>query len=212
MTMKDETKAAENCRRRHTNLNMAWIDYKKAYDMVSHSWILESVTLAGIAENIKRLLKNCMDNWKTELNAYETMLGEVNIRQGIFQGDSLSPLLFVIAIIPLTRTLRQCDVGYQLGDGHSNCKINHLLFMDDLKLYGRNDRETESLVHTVRIFSEDIAIQFRIEKCATIKLQRGKVKHTEGIVLPNAQVIREVKEDGYTLQVSRCVRNRPDQT
>ena len=84
MTMKDETKAAENCRRRHTNLNMAWIDYKKAYDMVSHSWILESVTLAGIAENIKRLLKNCMDNWKTELNAYETMLGEVNIRQGIF--------------------------------------------------------------------------------------------------------------------------------
>jgi len=33
-------------------------------------------------------------------------------------------------------------------------------------------------------------------KCATIKLQRDKVKHTEGIVLPNAQVIREVKEDG----------------
>ena len=128
-----QRKGAENCRRRHTNLNMAWIDYKKTYDMVSHSWILESVTLAGIAENIKRLLKNCMGNWKTELNAYETMLGEVNIRRGIFLGDSLSPLLFVIAIIPLTRMLRQCDTGYQLGDGHS--KINHLLFMDDLKLY-----------------------------------------------------------------------------
>jgi len=65
------------------------------------------------------------------------MLGEVNIRRGILQGDLLSPLLFVIAIIPLTQMLRQCDTGYQLGDGHS--KINHLLFMDDLKLYGRND-------------------------------------------------------------------------
>jgi len=50
----------------------------------------------------------------------------------------------------------------------------------------------------VRIFSEDIGMQFGIEKCATIKLQHGKVKHTEGIVLPNAQVIREVKKDGYT--------------
>ena len=40
-------------------------------------------------------------------------------------------------------------------------------------------------------------IQYGIEKCATIKLQRGKVKHTEGIVLPTAQVTREVKEDGY---------------
>jgi len=49
----------------------------------------------------------------------------------------------------------------------------------------------------VQIFSEDIGMQFGIEKCATVKLQLGKIKHTKGIVLPNAQVIREVKEDGY---------------
>jgi len=61
----------------------------------------------------------------------------------------LSPLLFVIAIISLTRILRHCDTGYQLGDSQS--KINHLLFMVDLKLYRRNDCEIESLVHTVRI-------------------------------------------------------------
>jgi len=77
--------------------------------MVPHLWILESVTLAGIAENIKRLLKNSMGNWKTELNACGTSLDEVNIWQGIFQGDSLSPLLFIIAIIPLTHVLRHCD-------------------------------------------------------------------------------------------------------
>ena len=37
-------------------------------------------------------------------------------------------------------------------------KINHLLFIDDLKLYGKNDRETESLLHTVRVFSKDIGM------------------------------------------------------
>jgi len=108
---------------------------------------------------------------------------------------SYSALLVVIAIILLTCMLRPCDIDYQLKDGHS--KINQLLFMDDFKLYRRNDREIKSLVHTVQIFSEDIGMQFGIKKCATIKLQRGTVKHTEGIVLPNAQVIREVKEDGY---------------
>ena len=30
----------KDCRNRKTNLAMAWIDYKKAYDMVSHSWIM----------------------------------------------------------------------------------------------------------------------------------------------------------------------------
>jgi len=49
----------------------------------------------------------------------------------------------------------------------------------------------------VQIFSEDIRMQFGNEKCATIKQQRGEVKHTEGILLPNAQVIHVVKEDGY---------------
>ena len=29
-----------DCRKRHTNLGMAWINYKKFYDMVPHSWIL----------------------------------------------------------------------------------------------------------------------------------------------------------------------------
>jgi len=69
--------------------------------------------------------------------------------------------------------------------------------MNDFKLYGRNDRKIELQVHTVRISSVDIRMQYRMEKCAIIKLQHGKVKHTEGIVLLIAQVIREVKEDGY---------------
>ena len=34
-----------DCRKRHTNLGMVGIDYTKAYDMVPHSWILESLAL-----------------------------------------------------------------------------------------------------------------------------------------------------------------------
>ena len=38
---------------RNKNLAMASIDSKKAYDMVPHSWIIESLDLFGVAENIK---------------------------------------------------------------------------------------------------------------------------------------------------------------
>ena len=31
---------------------MSWIDYKKAYDMAPHSWIIGSLDLFGVAENI----------------------------------------------------------------------------------------------------------------------------------------------------------------
>ena len=44
----------KNCRRRLTNLSMAWIDYNKAYDMVPHSWILKCREMVGAAKNIIR--------------------------------------------------------------------------------------------------------------------------------------------------------------
>ena len=47
---------------RKKNLAMAWIDYKKAYDMVPHSWIKECLDLFGVAENVKTVLVNSMEN------------------------------------------------------------------------------------------------------------------------------------------------------
>ena len=49
---------------RNKNLAMAWIDYKKAYDVAPHSWIIECLDLFGEAENIKSLLVNSMEKWR----------------------------------------------------------------------------------------------------------------------------------------------------
>ena len=81
---------------------MAWIDYKKDFDMVPHSWIIECLDLFGVAENIKSLLVNSMEKWKVTLCSGNSELGEVEIKRGILQGDSLSPLVFVLALIPLS--------------------------------------------------------------------------------------------------------------
>ena len=48
---------------------MAWIGYKKAYDMVAHSWISECLKMFGIANNVQDFLNNSMKSWKVELNA-----------------------------------------------------------------------------------------------------------------------------------------------
>ena len=131
---------------------MACIDYKKAHDMVPHSWILESLQLKRVSDNILKFAKRSMANWQTELTSCGESLVKVNIRRGIFQGDSLSPLLFVICMIPLTHVLRKAKARYTLGGGE---KINHLLFMDDLKLYGKTENEIKGLESTVEVFSQD---------------------------------------------------------
>ena len=69
---------------KNRNLTMACVDYKKAYDMVPHLWILEFCEMFGVAQNVKRLIGNSMDFWKTELKVNVDVLGFVDINKGIF--------------------------------------------------------------------------------------------------------------------------------
>ena len=112
-----------NCKRRKTNLNIAWIDFRKAYDMVPQAWITKALKLIRAAPGVIALLKSSMTDWKTELISGDINLGEVKINRGIFQGDSLSPLLFVISLIPLTLVLRGMKEGYSFQNDKS--KLNH---------------------------------------------------------------------------------------
>ena len=76
-----------DCKRRLTNLAMTWLDYQKAYDMVSHSWILECMEIIGIAESVRKFVAGSMYRRKTMLISSGEYLGTVNTRRGIFQGD-----------------------------------------------------------------------------------------------------------------------------
>ena len=92
---------------RNKNLAMACIDYKKAYDMVPQSGIIECLDLFGVADPIKSFLVNSIEKWKVMPCSRNSRLGEVEIKRGIFQGDSLSPSAFVLALIPLSLILRK---------------------------------------------------------------------------------------------------------
>ena len=83
-----------------------------------------------------------------DLVAGNENLGNIRIRRGIFQGDSLSPLLFVLPLISLTMILRKMEAGYQFGTQWSS--INHLLLMDDLKLYVKDEKQLDSLVNNIQ--------------------------------------------------------------
>ena len=79
--------------------------------MVPHSWIIECLDLFGVAENIKSLLVNSMEKWKVLLCSGNSESGEVEIKRGISQEDSLSPLVFVLALIPLSLILRKAKAA-----------------------------------------------------------------------------------------------------
>ena len=92
---------------RQKNVDMAWIDYQKAYDMVPQNWILNWVKMYKIPDQIVQFIEKTMQTWTVELTAVEQSLVDVKIQRGIFQGDALSLLLFIIAMMLLSRIQTQ---------------------------------------------------------------------------------------------------------
>ena len=119
--------------------------------------------------------KNVMTR-RVELIAEGRSLAE--IQRGIFQGDARSPLLFMVTIMPLNYILRKCTAGYKLS--RSQEKINHLMYRNDIKLFAKNEKELETLINAVRIYSQDIGMEFGIENSAMLVIKSGKRQMTDG--------------------------------
>ena len=62
--------------------------------------------------------------------------------------------------------------------------------MDDIKLFAKNEKERETLIHTVSMYSQNIGMEFGIEKCALFVMKSGKRHLTNGIELRNQDKIR----------------------
>ena len=70
-------------------------------------------------------------------------------------------------MMPLNHILRKFTAGYKLTK--SKKKMNHLMYMDDIKLFSKNEKELETLTYVVRKYSQDIGMEFSMEKCAMLE-------------------------------------------
>ena len=104
----------ENCKKRK-NLSTAWIDYKKAFYSVPHSWIFKCLQMYKIHPVLITFIEESMSQWKTSMTLVhkEGVLetGPIRIKKGIFQGDSLSPLLSTMSLNPLSQELKKTGYG-----------------------------------------------------------------------------------------------------
>lgn len=161
------------------NIFMSYIDYKKAFDSVPHSWLIKTLEIYKVNPNIRNFLKHIMSNWRTtiHLTAGNMKTEPIMISRGIFQGDSLSALWFCLAINPLSNLLNKTKYGFELKapDG-TRLKITHQLYMDDLKLYAGTTTQLRHLLKIVEMFSKDIHMEFGLDKCKVLNIKKGNIE------------------------------------
>ena len=99
------------------NLTTVWLHYKKAFDSVAHSWVIKSLKLMKIPDEIIEIIKMLMCKWRMRIHLYEEIdsieTSEIEYYIGIIQGGMLSLVLFILSVNPLSFILGK--EGYKLG-------------------------------------------------------------------------------------------------
>ena len=149
-------------RNKKRNLITIWLDYKKAFDSVPHEWLIQSLYLAKLPEDLIRAIEHLTSQWSTVLHLKgeeEVIVSDIiYFVKGIFQGDSLSVLLFILSVNP-----------------HKNYNVTHNFFVDDLKLYASSVNTAKKQLNLVTEFSKDTGMTFGDDKCAYQQIQNGKL-------------------------------------
>ena len=84
-------------------------------------------------------------------------------------------------MMPLNHILRKWTAGYKLSKSQE--KINHLIYMDDIKLFAKNETELETPIRAVRIYCQSIGMEFGIKILRHASNESGKRHLTNGIEL-----------------------------
>ncbi len=133
-----------------------------------------------------------MKNWKTtpnlhHVNGYVTYR-PINIKSRIIQEDSLSPLLFCLALAPLSTLLNRPNYEF---DWQKNP-----LYMDEMKTFVKDDNQQAGLLTIVKTFSDDIKMEFGLEKCAKAIFKRGQLIQITNIDLDIDTAIKDIEQEG----------------
>ena len=183
-------------KKQRRNLITVWLDYAKAFDSVSHSWLFTALRLAKVPENIVVSIEKLSKLWATIVTLKGTnqtvKTDIITYFKGIFQGDSLSVILFILSVNPLpfmTTRLR----GYAAGKDRKT-NITHNFFVDDLKLYNSTMNEVKKQLDLVTRFSQDIGMKFGQDKCAHLVIEKGQIKNNGQHLEMNGVKIQQVDE------------------
>ena len=91
----------------------------------------------------------------------------------------------------LNHLLRKSTDGYKLHKSQE--KINYI-YMDHIKQLTKNEKQLETLTQAVRIYCEDMRMEFSMGRCGMLIMKSGKQQMTEGIKLTNQEKIRRQGE------------------
>ena len=166
-----------SARTKKKTVHCTFFDLKDAFGSISHKLIEICLDRYHIPINIKSYIVNLYSG------LYGTALGpgwvseKFQFNKGVFQGDPLSPTIFIIVFNPLIEYLKTEEKhGYQLSQ---SSKVISCPFADDFNVITTNKRTHQRVLLNVEKFAKSMNLVLEPKKCKSLSICTGLSKCIE---------------------------------
>ena len=144
------------------NIYFCFIDYAKAFDCVDHNKLWKILKEMGIPDHLTCLLRNLYVGQEAIVRTGHGTTDWFQIGKGVHQDCTLSPCLFNLYAVYITRNagLEEAQAGIKIAGRN----INHLRYADDTTLMAESEEKLKSLLMKVKEESEKVGLKLNIQK------------------------------------------------
>lgn len=169
--------------------NLASLDIRKAFDMVSHHSILRALDRFGVDKITKAYIKQTLGNAHTTIHVGKHASKSIHIQRGVKQGDPLSPVLFNLVMDELLDVLDKSGRGATLENGS---KLVAMAFADDVIIVDDRDDHLALSLGVAEEFFRQRGMEINTSKSHTMSsvfTKGNSVSRTEPIFCINKRLL-----------------------
>jgi hypothetical protein len=152
-------------------LHVTFFDLEDAFGSVHHDLISHSLTRLRFPTNITRYIENLYSNLDGRVITPDWESSRFRFHKGVFQGDPLSPIIFLAVFNPILEKLQQNE---QFGYSLNGSKFITTPFADDFNLMTTNKRTHQRLLNEISVWTKSMNLKLKPVKCKSLSIVSGK--------------------------------------
>ncbi|EYC16752.1 hypothetical protein Y032_0032g2474 [Ancylostoma ceylanicum] len=186
----------------NVNLCLMFVDFTKAFDRVELPAVWQALETFGIEQDLIRVIQLLYANGTAAVKV-GSRLAEINIQRGVRQGDSLSPLLFILTLQCALNNIRGLGKGFRMN----GTMLTYLAYADDVVLLAHDCEELQALADALVSETSRIGLAVNISKTKWMKNSRAATDMEEESIEVNGEKIERVVEFVYLGHLISSPRN-----
>ena len=149
------------------------IDFEKAFDSISHSFIIKALKFFGFGFSFIKWVNVTLNDLSSCINHCGNITDRFKVGRSCRQGDPLSPYLFIICVEILALRIRKDNEvrGFKLGNFEKKLDF----YADDLTAFlDGSEKSLEKMVTILDEFKQISGLQINLTKCKAVWIGRNR--------------------------------------